>query len=90
VTTRNFLNMAESEPPALSVSRPSEDHALLDELRKWLAKITPGEWRVDPHPEANDDWWGTAAPLALVVDSEGMPICATNDDGIATVQEVQT
>lgn len=60
-------------------------------IRERLAKITPGPWRVAVTAEEAEWWWGdpTPQPEAVVIaPGAEVAVCATNDDGIATYQEI--
>jgi hypothetical protein len=51
-----------------------------------MSAHTPGPWVVAPERCAN--WWGKHEAGTVVVGPDHDPICATNDDGIATTDDI--
>lgn len=51
---------------------------------------TLGPWRLAATPDERDLWWGQFDIPAecVVVGWAGIPVCATNDDGAATEEDV--
>lgn len=50
---------------------------------KWTAAIL-----IAPTPEAGRDWWGKFASGCILVDSDGIAVGATCDDGIPTIRDI--
>jgi hypothetical protein len=63
----------------------------LQAIQERHSASTRGDWRVAHSVEDAADWWSSTEPECVVVCGDGdatIHICCTNDDGIATVQEI--
>ena len=88
---RALLASPPTASPSAESMEPSDER---QRLRRLSEAATPGRWRIATDKD-KPDWWGSAGPETVIVpdrewseEDVEIPIGATNDDGLPTVDEV--